>query len=96
MLDEEERKSLALASFEEDVRYIQKYVAPDDIYLFCQHALNAAYHFIEVLSTLENLDLLAEKNHETFMHMTNVIKFLRCQQEKIEIDVDLSLEARKK
>ena len=49
-----------------------------------------------MLSTLENLDLLAEKNHETFMHMTNVIKFLRCQQDKIEIDVDLSLEARKK
>ncbi len=84
---EEEELDLRL---EKDVGYLQRNIAPDDIYLFTQNTLLATYlithEFMKYVGP-ENFHLL---NKITRRCIENIANFKRSQENEIDVNIDLN------
>lgn len=96
MNERKTEEEILMEKFEEDIVYLQETIPPDDIYIFAQHALLGSLHFIEILKKQNDLQHLAENDEETNMHLTNVLQFLACQNERIPIQLSLNFRSRRK
>lgn len=75
---------------EKDVAYLQRNIAPDDIYLFTQNALLANY-----LLAYEFMKLVGAENYYKLPKITrncirNISYFKHHQENDIEIEIDLN------
>ncbi len=75
---------------EKDVLYLQRNIAPDDIYLFAQNSLLCSY-----LLAFELMKIVGKENFEDLPKITqrclqNVSRFKYNQQCEIDMDIDLN------
>ncbi len=87
-MNEEEKKMM----LEQDISYLQRNIAPDDIYLFAQNILLASYALAaELLKTVgkDNLDSLSEGIKNCLENLSD-FKYMQNTNQNIEIDMDKS------
>ena len=79
--------------FEENLKYLQKTVPPDDIYIFCEQTISAAMYFI--IKWREHVDLTEEAKNCPISKkwLTNILSYEYCRREKIDISLDLDMES---
>lgn len=86
-------KEELLEKFEKNVAYLQKIVPPDDIYVFTEQTFMAALFFLKQWSKHVNIMEECEKDRKvTRKWVTNIMAFLHCREEDLEIVLNLDLE----
>lgn len=90
-MSEEIIKEILIRQFEEDVLYLHKYIAPDDIYVFAQQLLMSSHHFLQVLSEVANLDDIANESKESHSYISNILGILQAQASRTPVHLNLEL-----
>lgn len=75
--------------FESRVKWLQKNVAPDDIYPFAQQALLAAEYFIYRLSDAVDLGAAMEKDKTVKEWVTNILGIRRAHDIELDFVVNI-------
>ncbi len=90
MNDEEIVYSALERHFEEDVEFLRKNIAPDDIYMFCQFLLLSGIHLLELLTKSNDLKTLGAADERTAMTIESLLQLRFCQHDKLPLGpVDL-------
>lgn len=87
-MDKEELKEL----FEKNVRYIQKTVPPDDIYIFAEQTLMASMYFLRTIAEYKGIADLAGEDPIFDKWVRNVGYFFMAQQEDLDMTLDLKMD----
>ena len=85
-------KKELIEKFEQNVRYLERNIPPDDIYVFAEQTYMAALFFLHKWSGHEDITSACEEDPIAAKWVTNVMSLLKMRDMKIDCEFDLGLE----
>jgi hypothetical protein len=86
-----EKKEL-IEKFNENVRYLERNIPPDDIYVFAEQTYMAALFFLYQWSEHESLNDRMKADPVAAKWVGNIMGLLEARNMKIDVDFDLGLD----
>lgn len=78
--------------FEENVEYLRRNIAPDDIYLFSEQTFMAALYFLHRFAGLADVDEECQKCEICRKYVSNILGFHKIKVLKIDGKLDLDMD----
>lgn len=78
--------------FEQNVAWLQRNIAPDDIYLFTEQTFMAALYFLHRWNKSEDVNQIVKMDPIAAKWVKNVTTILRCREMGMETKIDLGME----
>ena len=79
--------------FYENVDFIQRNIAPDDIYIFTEQTLMAAVFFLHIITKFCDLEEECNNNIVLKKYVANVLGFEKLKKDKKDVRVDMDLKS---
>ena len=86
-----DRKDLA-EQFERDVAFLQKSIAPDDIYIFAEHTYRASLFFLRKLAEAKDILEIMHTDPIANAWISNLVRFKIARENRKDITLDFNLE----
>ena len=78
-----------IKKFEKQVMYLQRNVAPDDIYCFAEHSLMTAMFFMHKWTKLVDIQKECEKDPITHKFVTNILGLQHFRDTEVDCPINL-------
>lgn len=79
--------------FNENVKYLERNIPPDDIYLFSEQTLMATFFFMKKWSDWVSVNEEMEKCPITKKWVTNILSLMDMRDRGIELNIDLNMDS---
>ncbi len=81
-----------MKKFEDNVAYLQRNIAPDDIYLFAEETVMAALYFMHRWSKHEDINAVCKEDPVARKWVSNVLGLHAIREKGLDADLDLGIE----
>lgn len=85
-------KDELMERFNENVRYLERNIPPDDIYVFAEQTYLAALFFLYEWSNHDNISERMKRDPVAAKWVNNIMCLLKMRDMKQDLDLDLGLE----
>ena len=79
-------------NFERNIKYLQKNIPPDDIYIFSEQTFMAALFFLKKWSEVVNINEELRKDPIAEKWATNIMDLLRYRTDSVDCQLNFGLE----
>ena len=81
------------AKFLKNVEYLERNIAPDDIYLFAEQTLMACLFFLQKWSDWVDIKEELQRDPVAKKWVTNIVALQICRDREIDVELDLDLKS---